>query len=94
MIKTQTRSAAVREAVWRRFVGEDFETKCYTGCGSTINCFTFYCGHVIARSRGGLTTVENLRPICSTCKRRMGTEDMNEFIEDHRFLIPTPERYG
>ena len=36
-------------------------------------------GHVLAKRYGGLYTIDNLRPICSTCNIRMGTENLNDY---------------
>jgi 5-methylcytosine-specific restriction endonuclease McrA len=81
-------SATMRKAVWLKYIGKHMEAKCYAGCGDIINCFNFDCGHVIAHSKGGLTTLDNLRPICRGCNSSMGTQDMNEFIKENGFTIP------
>jgi 5-methylcytosine-specific restriction endonuclease McrA len=86
--KRQTRQpikAAVRTAVWNKYIGKSAEAECFVGCGNTIGCFNFECGHVIAHSKGGLDTIQNLRPICSTCNKSMGTMNMNKFIKKYGF---------
>ncbi|NDG68463.1 MAG: hypothetical protein EB135_03170, partial [Proteobacteria bacterium] len=41
----------------------------------------FECGHIIAEAKGGETSLENLRPICSTCNKSMKTINMNDYIK-------------
>ena len=78
--------AAVRRTVWNTYVGEEFgRTECYVGCKTKITQMTFECGHVEAESKGGLTIVENLRPICSSCNRSMGTRNMHDFMKTFGF---------
>lgn len=75
-------SKSLRQLVWNRYIGERYGTGWCWCCRSTkINTFSFECGHVIAESKGGLTTVENLRPICGLCNRSMGSKNMIEFQE-------------
>ena len=78
--------AAVRRTVWNTYVGEEFgRTECYVGCKTKITQMTFECGHVEAESKGGLTIVDNLRPICSSCNRSMGTRNMHDFMKTFGF---------
>ena len=70
--------AALREQVWLRYAGPQFQTKCATRwCQNDINCFNFQCGHIQAESLGGATTLENLTPLCSRCNQSMGTLHMD-----------------
>jgi 5-methylcytosine-specific restriction endonuclease McrA len=69
---------ALREQVWLRHSGPVFTSKCQTRwCHNDINVFNFQCGHVLAESKGGPTTVENLVPLCSRCNQSMGTMHMD-----------------
>jgi hypothetical protein len=78
--------AAVRRTVWNTYIGEDIgRTECYIGCKNKITQLTFECGHIEAESKGGLTIVENLRPICSSCNRSMGTRNMHDFMKTFGF---------
>jgi hypothetical protein len=78
--------AAVRRTVWNTYIGEEIgSTECYVGCKTKITQMTFECGHVEAESKGGLTIVENLRPICSSCNRSMGTRNMQDFMKTFGF---------
>ncbi len=70
--------AALREQVWLRYAGPNFQAKCATRwCQNSINCFNFQCGHIQAESLGGPTTLENLTPLCSRCNQSMGTLHMD-----------------
>ena len=70
----------VKDLSWNKWVGEDTaRTKCMC-CGvNEIRMNSFHCGHVIAESNGGRSSVDNLRPICSACNLSMGTENMEDF---------------
>ena len=71
--RKDTISKALREQVWIRHAGRVFERKCPTDwCQNTISVFDFESGHDIPESKGGMTSVENLFPICSRCNKGMG----------------------
>ena len=77
---------ALRRTVWNTYIGEDIgSTECYVGCKTKISQMTFECGHIEAESKGGLTIVENLRPICSSCNKSMGTRNMHDFMKTFGF---------
>lgn len=79
---------AIRKLVWFKYVGSDKPTtKCYCCNVTPITFFDFECGHVMAKSKGGKNTVENLRPICGLCNRSMGSQHMFEFQEEHGLLV-------
>jgi hypothetical protein len=40
---------------------------------------TFECGHVYAQSETGNDDISNLRPICSDCNKKQGTQSMYDF---------------
>lgn len=64
---------ALRNAVWETYNGKVYEIKCpIEWCKTLINPFTFEVGHNIPESKGGPTTIDNLRPICSQCNKSMG----------------------
>ena len=63
---------ALREQVWITSFGKVFEHKCYVNwCSNVIDVFSFESGHNIPESKGGLTVLENLKPICSRCNKSM-----------------------
>lgn len=64
---------ALREAVWLRHMGKTFDGKCYIPwCKNRITVFDFQSGHDVPESKGGLTILENLYPLCSRCNLSMG----------------------
>ena len=64
---------ALREQVWRNWVGEKYDAKCLvTWCTNKITVFDFEVGHNIPESKGGTLHADNLRPICSRCNKSMG----------------------
>lgn len=64
---------ALRDQVWLQNMGKIYEGKCKTSwCFNTISVTNFHCGHDIPESKGGLTTLSNLVPICASCNLSMG----------------------
>ena len=75
---------AIRKLVWHHYIGYKTGLALCWCCNVTpINVFEFECGHVIARSKGGADTIKNLRPICGSCNRSMGNQNMLEFQKEH-----------
>ena len=63
---------ALREQVWLKYNDKKFEANCcITWCKNKINVFDYHVGHNIPESKGGATTLDNLRPICSRCNLSM-----------------------
>jgi hypothetical protein len=76
--------AALRASTWNKYIGESKgKTKCLVCNMNDITTFNFECGHVIAESLGGPTTLDNLRPICGQCNRSCGTRHLWEFRDTH-----------
>ena len=66
---------ALRQQVWLKYNGEEFNYKCnIVWCRNIITVFNFHVGHNIPESRGGSTCIENLRPICSNCNLSMSSK--------------------
>ena len=76
-------SKALRMAVWQEYIGIQ-EAYCYCCQRQKINPFRFQCGHNVAESKGGETTLENLRPVCDLCNQSMGTKNLEEFKQTLR----------
>jgi len=77
-------SLAARMAVWNTWqVGgaEAGSGPCHV-CSRAILQQDFECGHVVSVARGGSNSIDNLRPLCRTCNRSMGTMCLDEFKED------------
>jgi 5-methylcytosine-specific restriction endonuclease McrA len=63
----------LRVETWLKVNGETFSVKCpVKWCTSKITVFSHECGHIIPESKGGMTTSDNLMPICGECNRGMG----------------------
>ena len=77
--------AALRQSIWLRWVGRKFDAKCaVTWCNATITPFTFEAGHNVPASKGGASSIENLRPICGVCNKSMGNlYTIDEFSQRH-----------
>jgi len=70
----------VKDHCWNKWVGDDIaKTKCLCCNLNEIKMNSFHCGHIIAEANGGITSVENLRPICKACNLSMGTTNLDEF---------------
>ena len=79
MKHTSRRSAVppmLKQEVWKKYMPSPKLTHgpCYV-CGNEISILVFECGHNVAHADVGEITLENLRPICSSCNRSMGTRN-------------------
>lgn len=87
-MSTRTIPPKLKKQVWEKYtkIPNATENPCYV-CNDTITVWEFECGHVKAFINGGLTTVNNLRPICSSCNRSMGKKDLytykKEYYDNH-----------
>ena len=73
----------IKTLVWNKYIGSDIaEAPCVSCRTAKISNRSFHCGHVIAESKGGDMTINNLRPICADCNGSMGTRSMNEFTKE------------
>lgn len=74
---------ALRNIVWITYCGEVFRSNCHVSwCTNIMTPFDFEAGHNIPESKGGATTLDNLRPICSQCNKSMGNRySIDEFSE-------------
>ena len=71
-VKKQTIPKALREQLWIKNCGKEFEHKCYVSwCQNTITVFDFHVGHDKPESKGGTLDLKNLKPICSRCNSSM-----------------------
>lgn len=69
-----------RDLVWVNNNGEVYAAPCYC-CNRRIDVTNFEAGHVKAEREGGLTTLQNLLPVCGQCNRSMATENMISFAQ-------------
>jgi hypothetical protein len=78
--KKATIPKTLKNKVWDHYIGKKYGIgPCYC-CKRDLDSKDFECGHVQAEARGGKTNLRNLRPICGTCNRSMGTENMHKFM--------------
>jgi 5-methylcytosine-specific restriction endonuclease McrA len=69
----------VKDRVWDTCIGKERGVgPCYC-CGVEIDSKKFDCGHIVSVANGGLDIVENLKPLCGTCNKSMGTQNLEEF---------------
>lgn len=52
--------------------------ECYV-CGCDLEFKNFECGHVVAHFFGGESILENLKPICASCNKSMGTQNLEAY---------------
>lgn len=75
---------SLRIATWKKYVGEDHGKSICLCCKSAeISVFTFHCAHVIAECKGGQLTLENLRPVCTSCNLSMGSQNLYDYSNSH-----------
>jgi len=66
---------AIRQQVWLKYNGDNFDNKCYIKwCTNKITVFNYHVGHNIPESKGGTIEIGNLRPICSNCNLSMSSK--------------------
>lgn len=70
----------LRRQVWETYMIKPtlVEGPCFV-CRNNIHILNFECGHVESYQEGGPTVLDNLRPICSSCNRSMGTTNLFEY---------------
>jgi 5-methylcytosine-specific restriction endonuclease McrA len=75
---------SIRTLIWNKYIGSDITAaKCCCCREEKITLNNWHCGHVVAETKGGDTTINNLRPICAPCNSSMGTKSMNDFTEEY-----------
>lgn len=73
----------VKDNLWDQHFGKEAGIgKCYC-CNAEINSKKFDCGHIISVADGGTNNIDNLKPICSTCNKSMGTQNMETFKKEY-----------
>ena len=82
--KKATIPKKIREDAWNTHVGKDKNSVFCVCCRtSVIDVFNFHAGHVKSEASGGAVTVENIRPVCSSCNLSMGIQNMHEYVTNH-----------
>ena len=78
---------ALREKVWRKHNTFKVDGKyrcsmdgnCFC-CNSAITYSNHQSGHIVSDRHGGSTSVDNLRPVCASCNKNMGSANMYEYM--------------
>ena len=78
VVQRQKIPKKVRNEVWQSHNGDLIYGTCYC-CSENISFNNFECGHIIPHSKGGSSNKENLKPICSSCNKDMGTRHLEEY---------------
>lgn len=88
--KRKTIPKSVKDKLWDdTFGASKGEAECYV-CNTIINSKKFDCGHIISVKNGGSDSLDNLKPICSTCNKSMGIENLEEFKSKYFQNTPSP----
>ncbi len=58
-------------------------TPCQCCLREEISIGNFHAGHILAHVNGGLSTLDNLVPICMLCNTSMGAYNLNDFIKKY-----------
>jgi len=78
----------LRKQVWKTYNKEESSAFCYCCKINKLDYMdSWECGHIISEFNGGNSTINNLRPICGSCNKSMGTQNMNLFMEKY-YNIP------
>ena len=81
--KRQAIPRTVKNNIWDKYIGTTKrEGNCYV-CPKLIKIEDFHCGHVISVNMGGSNSIDNLKPICSTCNLSMGTRNLEDFKKEY-----------
>jgi hypothetical protein len=87
--RKKTINKQLRMEIWDTFIGSSKEGLCLCCSRTSLDRDNFECGHILAERNGGDISIQNLRPICSTCNGGMGTINMLEYMNQKRYLIPS-----
>ncbi len=82
----------LREKIWLKFFNT-IEGECYC-CKTKLTMRSYHCGHIISEHNGGLSTLENLIPICKSCNSSMGIMNLYEYKEKYYSQDDDPGMIG
>ena len=68
----------LKRAVWSKHFDNSLIGNCYV-CVDSLNYDEFECGHIQSVFYGGKTNLLNLEPICKTCNRDVGIQNLEEY---------------
>ena len=72
-------SESIKNIVWKSWCLFSSTPTCFV-CNCEISKDNWHCSHILARSKGGPDTEDNLRPSCPTCNMKMGATHMYRYI--------------
>jgi hypothetical protein len=78
--KKATISTDLKQKLWEKYYGNQGVAKCFCCGADDIKPLSFEAGHVVAESAGGPTILDNMRPICKGCNRRMASTNMKDWM--------------
>lgn len=81
----------LRDQVWTKYMGNRTQGKCYCCRIIPIHFQNFEVGHNKSVYSGGTNHINNLRPICRSCNRKMGTKSI-EWYRKKFFGKPTKRK--
>ena len=76
--KRKTIPKGIRDSVWERDSGRNYDGICFC-CTKSVSCNKWECGHIISDADGGLPIMENLKVLCQSCNRSMGRMNLYEY---------------
>jgi len=76
--KSRKISNKLRRRVWKKRNPNLTSGNCFV-CNKSVDDEEFQCGHIKAHFYGGDITIDNLEPICGSCNRDMGIENLNDY---------------
>ena len=78
-------SPQIRFNVWKKYIGNKIEAKCFCCWKTRITPFTnnntFHAGHIMSEANGGIISIGNLLPICSDCNKDMSATNWDKYIK-------------
>jgi 5-methylcytosine-specific restriction endonuclease McrA len=85
----------VRNEIWIKYHKESLTGICYC-CGNKIHRYNggWHCSHVIASTKLGPDTIDNLRTCCRTCNLSMGDQNLYAYIKEKKLGGPGCKNVG
>ena len=84
-------SPQIRFDVWKTYIGDKIEAKCFCCWKARITPFTynntFHAGHIKSEANGGRISIDNLLPICSDCNKDMSAKTHDKHPPNKTNLI-------
>jgi 5-methylcytosine-specific restriction endonuclease McrA len=80
--KRKTIPPMKKQKVWLTYMGNVLVGECYV-CNSQLEYENCEMGHVLSIHNGGTDDETNLRPICGSCNKSMGVNNLEEYKTFH-----------